>query len=193
MTLHSLSLSCFSFFSYWCPRVGRNQWPWFIAAIYIKIPTLKLGEPPVDSWLHYRLRKERGACRRPKRFSLCWRTKIESRLPLPPPERIVARASVRFQILEAPYNEFSFADRMEFYRWRWHERVRDIVDIDTSNFVISPFRNIDRSRLLSPFNTARWILLFKRGSRKRRWNRVILLLKFNSTYFELAILLKSEK
>lgn len=63
MTLLSLSLflSCFSFFSYWCPRVGRNQWPWFIAAIYIKIPTLKLGEPPVDSWLHYRLRKERGA------------------------------------------------------------------------------------------------------------------------------------
>lgn len=63
MTLLSLSLflSCFSFFLYWCPRVGRNQWPWFIAAIYIKIPTLKLGEPPVDSWLHYRLRKERGA------------------------------------------------------------------------------------------------------------------------------------
>lgn len=44
----TLELSHSLTFSPVLPRVVHNQWSWFIVAIYIKIPTLKLGELPTN-------------------------------------------------------------------------------------------------------------------------------------------------
>ena len=139
----SLSLSRFSFFLYWCPRVGRNQWPWFIAAIYIKIPTLKLGEPPVDSWLHYRLRKERGAvvARNGSVYADARRLNpsFDVSPPSPPPNESLAShvlpILVHFQIIrDHEWNEFSVTGRRILVSMKVTWTRPCIVDI-TSNFL----------------------------------------------------------
>lgn len=192
MTLLSLSLflSCFSFFLYWCPRVGRNQWPWFIAAIYIKIPTLKLGEPPVDSWLHYRLRKERGAVVARNGLVYADARRLNPSFDVSPssllsPEWIVGVACASdprpFPDIRDPVGmNFRYRMTNSIYEGdmnasicsRYHEQFFTICTI--LSFEIS----IDTD--YPPFNTARWILLLKRRSRKKTLKSIIVPSKFNS-------------